>query len=96
MANYPGGSALALLNERYADSAQGKSAMFLLTSVQCADRPTDERSCVHNSAYPRLKPRCAEWRLTLPSLSRTAVPRAHGHPSANCLRRLQSVDLQQD
>ena len=41
MANYPGGSALTLLNERYADSAHGKSALLLLTSVQCAGRSTN-------------------------------------------------------
>ena len=96
MANYPGGSALALLNERYADYAHGQSALLLLTPVHCADWPTNERLCLHHSGCPHLKPRCAEWRLTLPPYSRTALPRAHGHPSAHCLLRLQPVDLQQD
>ena len=38
MANYPGGTALALLNERYADSAHGKRP-----SSPWHDRPINER-----------------------------------------------------
>ncbi|KAH9041595.1 alpha-1,6-mannosyltransferase subunit [Lactarius pseudohatsudake] len=46
MANYPGGTALALLNERYADSAYGKATLLPSTCTQCADRPTNEHVCV--------------------------------------------------
>ena len=53
MANYPGGSALALLNERYADSAHGKPTIpSLLRNAQCADRPTNAmhvRQCTSTS-----------------------------------------------
>jgi hypothetical protein len=46
-ADYPGSNALALLNERYADSASGRSTLLPSASAQCADRPTNERACVH-------------------------------------------------
>ena len=44
------------------------------------------------------QPRRAEGRrrLALPPYSRAALPQAHGHPSAPCLRRLPPVDIQQD
>ena len=63
MANYPGGSALALLNERYADSAHGKPTISsLLRNAQCADRPTNVmhvRQCTSTSQTlpPRAAPR---------------------------------------
>lgn len=50
MANYPGGSALALLNERYADSAHGMPTTTLPPS-QCAMRRSANESNARSSVH---------------------------------------------
>ena len=93
MANYPGGTALALLNKRYANSEHGKPTLLLRNAP--IGQLIDHFVCLY-SARSYLKPRRAERRLTLPPYSRSALPRALGCPSARCLCRLSPMDLQQD
>jgi hypothetical protein len=90
MANYPGGTALALLNKRYANSEHGRPTLLRNAPIgQLIER-------FAYSARSHLKPRRAKRRVTLPPYSRSALPRALGCPSARSLCRLSPMDLQQD
>ena len=91
MANYPGGTALALLDERYANSEHGKPTLLM--------RNAPIGQLIEYFAYrarSHLKSCRAERRLTLPPYSLSALPRALGRPSARSLCRLSPIDLQQD
>ena len=91
MANYPGGTALALLDERYANSEHGKPTLLMRNA------PIGQLiEYFAYSARSHLKSCRAERRLTLPPYLRSALPRALGRPSARSLCRLSPMALYQD